>query len=93
MKLVRATIPMCPECGAELSHRQAEDMVPHDGCRVIIGNHYARPDYGYYAPDVSGVVAASKALLLCWQDGSFTEMYMSHMNTLRKELAKLEGKS
>jgi len=50
-KLKRATVPMCPECGGECE-QQGEAVFD---CRC--GKSWSFPDWGYYAPDVSGVVA------------------------------------
>lgn len=85
-KLIQATIPMCPKCG--------ESYIDWSPCAKC-GFETAYPDYGYYAPDVDDEVVdvanAANTLLKCWQDGTFTEMWMSHMNTLRKALTALEN--
>ena len=80
-KLERATVPMCTECGAELiGFPQTQEC----GC----GSWVNQPDYGYYAPDVAGVVAALR-------DITFAEV-VDHPAGIIAELTvladRLEGK-
>lgn len=53
MKLTRAEIQMCPECGAELGdNRSIWDW----GCECRAELYLAHAHWGYHAPDVGGVV-------------------------------------
>ena len=56
--LTRAEIPMCPECGAVMKGIRAVmkgfGLKGHQCLECKCFTHY--PDYGYYPPDVSGVV-------------------------------------
>ena len=57
-KLTRATVPMCPkkECGCELQLAPGDNLqCPH--CGYVDDGRYEAPVWGYYPPDVSGVVA------------------------------------
>ena len=96
VKLKRATVPMCSACEAILPYKPAALPFGNVSCQECGKYHSTVTAWGYYEPDVSGVIVgvadAAHALLKCWQDGTFTEMYMSHMNTLRIALTKLENK-
>jgi len=58
MKLTRAEIPMCPECGAECSYASRvqpnciDDIYLCTGCAT----EWRDCEWGYHAPDVEGVV-------------------------------------
>ena len=52
MKLTKADIPMCPECGRPVKPRTTKTY----WCGPC-GFETFKPDLGYYAPDVAGVVA------------------------------------
>jgi hypothetical protein len=52
MKLIRATIPMCPNCGTKMEPVTGQHYLCCPGC-----DSTEIPDYGYYAPDIAGVVA------------------------------------
>ena len=55
MKLVKATIPMCPKCDGELIEYLSESYccpTCGDECLYVIDD----PDWGYYLPDIGGVV-------------------------------------
>ena len=66
-KLTRATVPMCPECGAELKPPGTDHPTPSGFyyCYATSCNCRTRDPYiGHYAPDVAGVVAALRRAAL-----------------------------
>ena len=61
MKLTRATIPMCPECGAD-----ATPMGKGWQCKCGWHGTKSKLHYGYRAHDVAGVVREMKAAAGGW---------------------------
>lgn len=56
-KLERATIPMCPRCGEPVEYRTLGRAGNYYVCtNATCLHHCTDPDYGYLAPDISGVV-------------------------------------
>lgn len=53
-KLIRATVPMCPECGSELVDQ--ENFWTCDPCGMDIED-YRDVGWGYYAPDIDDIAA------------------------------------
>jgi hypothetical protein len=83
MKLVRAEIPMCPECGAEV---EPEISMTCPECMAnMIFLHY-----GYYAPDVSGVV--EKLRDISYGEDDRLSVYLT-AGEARNMADRLEGKS
>jgi len=81
MKLTRATIPMCPECGAELD--DSRSMWDWD-CECGAELYHAHAHWGYYAPDVDGVAAELRNVASRWYDGY---MHVASVIALLRDLA------
>ncbi len=88
MKLTRATIPMCPECGAELS----DDRSMWD-CECGAELFLAHIVWGYHAPDVGAVVKLAKKIR--WHAGHWFRKGVTAMvlrDYLEEWADELEGK-
>lgn len=65
VKLTRATVEMCPECGAEVRFKEHPYKPPGQGhfwcasCELWMD----KTDYGHYPIDVAAVVALMRSLV------------------------------
>ena len=90
-KLTRTEIPMCPECGEEpwVVLASAVGTLCCDRCEGVWG-----PDevhWGYYAPDVAGVVADLKhQLSQPLNNDGYLDVTIGFLTNI---LDRLEGKS
>ena len=80
MTLIRATIPMCPECGAEMT-LIPESVVWYECGTCENGEYY--PHWGYHAPDVASVVAEMR---------EYWDADVDPGPWLKKWIDRLEGK-
>lgn len=85
-KLVRAEIPMCPECGTECERCQGGELFRCPECRC----HWMKKKihYGHYPPDVSGVIAD----LLEAGDALVEGDWHCRLRDLQEWADRLEGK-
>jgi transcription elongation factor Elf1 len=89
-KLTRATVPMCPECGAELRVSKWPDDRGSYVCGACHTSTDPNPPMGYYPADVAGAVARLRDIrdgIEQAEDGPTVWSYELH--TLADEL---EGK-
>ncbi len=91
-KLTRARVPMCPECGEEMVQltRWPATEAPRYGCDTCLeGSAAHNPDWGYYKPDVEGVVRQLRGLRGFIEEETGETMYTKEIGVLADEL---EGK-
>lgn len=85
-KLIRATVPMCPRCNGEMNYRLPTGQYKCIQC----GCYYHNPPFGYYAPDVAGVVAEMRAAIVEMDNDCHA---CAKARTLQPWADTLEGKS
>jgi hypothetical protein len=63
VKLTRATIPMCSNCGTKMEPVTGQHYLCCPGC-----DSTEIPDYGYHAPDVAGAATTPLTLREWWRN-------------------------
>jgi hypothetical protein len=92
-KLVRATVPMCPECGELVEYKTLGRAGNYHVCiDATCLHHCTYPDYGYYVDDtVEEVVAEMRGTIESFGRNQYSDTYWSlSVAVVRGWIRKLE---